>query len=66
MPDQDKRSFEELSRDESDVGLVREFWEFLAQNKKWWLVPILILFAIFGILLSLMLTGVAPFLYPLF
>lgn len=44
-------------------GLVAEFVAFMAENKMWWLAPILIVFLLLGILLILGATGVAPFLY---
>ena len=47
-------------------GFFREFWDFLRHNKKWWLLPILILIGVFGLLVFLAGTGLAPFLYPLF
>jgi len=39
---------------------------FLKQNKKWWLLPVLIMLLIFGVLLVLSGTGLAPFIYTLF
>ena len=33
-------------------GLISECWDFLNQNKKWWLLPIVTVFFIFGIFLS--------------
>lgn len=47
-------------------GLVAEFVAFMAENKAWWLTPFLIVFALFGILLALGATGIAPFIYTLF
>ena len=47
-------------------GLLRELLGFLAQNKKWWLLPILILLLVFGLLVLLSGTGLAPFIYTLF
>ncbi|MCO5052751.1 MAG: DUF5989 family protein [Verrucomicrobiae bacterium] len=41
-------------------------WGFLRHNKKWWLIPILVVFLIFGLLILLAGTGVAPFIYTLF
>lgn len=49
-----------------ESGLIREMWEMLRQNRKWWLMPILIVFLIFGGLLILGSTGAAPFIYALF
>ncbi len=48
------------------VGLVAEFWDFLKHNKKWWLLPILIVMVLLGVLVALSATGAAPFIYPLF
>jgi hypothetical protein len=35
-------------------------------NKKWWLVPIIAMLLMFGLLILLSSTGVAPFIYTLF
>jgi hypothetical protein len=47
-------------------GIVAEFVAFMAENKMWWLAPILIVFGLLGILLVLGATGAAPFIYTLF
>ncbi len=59
------REFEELAT-ERRSGLIGEFWAFLKHNKKWWLLPILIVVGLFGLLVFLAGTGIAPFLYPVF
>ena len=51
---------------EEDRGLISEFVMFMAENKMWWLTPILIVFGLLGVLLVLGATGVAPFIYTLF
>ena len=44
-----------------------EFWQFLKQEKKYWLVPIVIVFLLFGLLLVFsQSSAVAPFIYTLF
>lgn len=43
-----------------------EFLEFLGQNKKWWLLPILLVVLILGALVFLGGSGAAPFIYTLF
>lgn len=48
---------------EQQPGLLREFWQFLRHNKKWWLLPLLIVLLLFGILIVLSGTGAAPFIY---
>jgi len=62
--DQDQTSFARQA-EEADPGLIREFLEFLRDNKKWWLIPILIVLALLGLATFLHSTA-APFIYPLF
>jgi len=47
-------------------GLMAEFLAFLRDNKKWWLLPILLMIGVFGVLVALASTGVAPFIYTMF
>ncbi len=47
-------------------GLLREFLDFLVHNKKWWLVPILITIALFGVLVFLSSTTALPWIYAIF
>jgi hypothetical protein len=47
-------------------SLPAEFWDYLSHNKKWWLLPILVVFVLFGVLMFLGSSAVAPFIYPLF
>lgn len=47
-------------------GLVAEFWDFLKDNKKWWLAPIVISILGLGLLVLLGGTAAAPFIYTLF
>ncbi len=47
--------------------LLYEFWLFLRQNKKLWLVPmILILVVIGGLLIFAQTSALAPFIYSIF
>ena len=55
---------EQASQDEG--GFFKEFWIFLKENKKWWLLPILLAFLLMGALLLAGGTGAAPFIYTLF
>ena len=48
------------------VGLASEFWLFLKENKKWWLIPMLLVLALFAVLVFFSGTPVAPFIYTLF
>jgi len=51
---------------EKERGIVSEFVAFMAENKVWWMTPILVVFGLLGVLLVLGATGAAPFLYTLF
>ena len=49
------------------VSFVGEFWAFLRVRKKFWLVPILVMMAIFGGLIVFSEgSAVAPFIYTIF
>ena len=49
------------------VEFLKEFWEFLMERKKFWLMPIIIVLALFGILIVLSQgSAVAPFIYTIF
>ena len=47
--------------------VLSEFWSFLRQEKKYWLVPIVVVFVLFGLLIVFsQSSAVAPFIYTLF
>ena len=49
------------------IEFFKEFWDFLKVRKKYWLLPILIVLALFGSLIVLSKgTVVAPFIYTIF
>jgi hypothetical protein len=51
---------------DQNPGFVADLVQFLVQNRKWWLVPIVMVFALVGALLILGGTSAAPFIYSLF
>jgi len=49
------------------MSFVKEFWEFIKVRKKYWLIPILLVLAIFGALIILSeVSAIAPFIYAIF
>jgi drug/metabolite transporter superfamily protein YnfA len=49
------------------MELLREFWEFMREKKKFWLLPMVIILLLFGALIVFTETSaVAPFIYTLF
>jgi hypothetical protein len=56
----------EFEQAKSEKGLVAEFWEFLNQNKKFWMIPIILVLIALGGLLITGGSSFAPFIYALF
>ena len=49
------------------LTIILELFEFILENKKWWLMPIVILLVLFGTLIVLAEGSViAPFIYAIF
>jgi uncharacterized protein DUF5989 len=47
--------------------VLSEFWQFLRQEKKYWLAPIIVVFLLFGLLIVFsQSSAIAPFIYSLF
>lgn len=65
MAEKKTSSFEELAH-QKRPSILAEFWQFLKYNKKWWLLPIIIVFLLFGVLVLLAGTPAAPFIYSIF
>ncbi len=57
---------ERLFKEASSPGFFSDFWDFLRTSRKWWMLPLLVLFLILGVILVLGQTAVAPFIYTLF
>lgn len=49
-------------------GLVADFMSFLGENKKWWLIPFLVVFGLVAVVVvvTTLVPGAAPFIYALF
>jgi hypothetical protein len=60
-----REEFEKLA-DERAPGSFAQLWDFLRNNKKWWLSPIIAILLLFGALIVLSSTAAAPFIYTLF
>jgi membrane glycosyltransferase len=52
---------------EPEIGLLREFWEFLRTNKRWWLAPIVLSLLVFGLLVALSTqSAIGPWIYAFY
>jgi len=48
-------------------AIIREFFEFLRERKRWWIAPILVFMVLLGVLLIFASnSALAPFIYSLF
>jgi hypothetical protein len=59
------RGVEDLVRAKR-VGLLTETWEFIKHNKKWWLLPVVLVLLTLGVLVFLAGSGAGPLIYTLF
>jgi hypothetical protein len=65
-PSQHDRAREFLqAAQEPQVGILREFVDFLLHQKKWWLPPIILVLLLLGVLILLSGSPAAPFIYTL-
>jgi len=66
MSEKKKSEFEKAAAEGGQQGILGETWSFIRENKKWWLLPIVLVLIIFGALVLLSGSAVAPFIYTLF
>jgi hypothetical protein len=64
--DSDRPGTFERAVQQPDRGLLREYWQFLREEKKWWLLPILAVLLLSSGLIVVGGTAVGPFIYALF
>jgi hypothetical protein len=55
-----------IARTEAHVPLWKDFAYFLLHNKKWWLIPIIVILIVLSLLVALSSTAIAPFIYTVF
>ncbi len=49
------------------LSILGEFWQFVKQEKKYWLFPLVVVLVLLGIVIIFMQSSaLAPFLYPFF
>jgi hypothetical protein len=58
--------FERAGADGHNESLISEFIGFLHENRKWWLLPIVIITLLLSVLIVLVNSPAAPFIYTLF
>jgi hypothetical protein len=65
MNDERKLRFERAAT-QGDQGLFVEYLRFLSQNKKYWLIPVIVVLFLIGLLVMLGGSVAGAFIYPIF
>jgi hypothetical protein len=65
MNEQPPTQFEEAGA-QKNASLFGELFAMLKQNKKYWLIPVIVVLLFFGVLIVLGASSAAPFIYTLF
>jgi hypothetical protein len=55
-----------VAQKEANIPLWKDFGYFLIHNKKWWLLPIIVILVLLGLLTAISSTAIAPFIYSVF
>jgi hypothetical protein len=63
-PEKGQSKFEKVA--DKNASLAGEIIGFLGKNKKWWLLPPLVLFLVLGVVMLFGGTAAAPFIYTFF
>lgn len=58
--------FRQAAADTRERGLVRDLFAFLKENKKWWVLPIVVTMLLLAVAAWLSSSAAAPFIYTLF
>jgi hypothetical protein len=66
MSETPRNAFEKAAAEQNQESLLSEFLSFLAHNKKWWMLPIVLVLLLLGLLILLSGSAGAPFIYTLF
>jgi hypothetical protein len=65
--EKEEREADGLPEDEGNMSLIQEFVIFLREDRKWWLLPMMVTIALLGFLLFVgTCTPLSPFIYSLF
>ena len=62
---QERTQFEEMNQ-RVRSSMFGDLWQFAMQNKKWWLLPIVVVMGLVSMLVVLAGSGAAPFIYTFF
>lgn len=61
-----ENDFQQIARSQHESSFLGELWALMRKQKKFWLMPIVIVLLLLGVLVFLSGTAAAPFIYTLF
>jgi len=57
---------QKMTKKTKNKSVLIDLWDFMKENKKWWLLPLIIMLVLTAILIILgQSTPISPFIYPL-
>jgi hypothetical protein len=65
-PVETERTPFEIGANERPTTFLGEFWRFLRENRKWWLVPIVVTLLLVALLVVVAGSGAGPLVYTVF
>ncbi|HXH94232.1 MAG TPA: DUF5989 family protein [Thermoanaerobaculia bacterium] len=60
------KDFQQIAHETPEGNLLVEWWRFVRQNRKWWLLPIIIVVLCISLMVWLASGAAAPLIYSLF
>ena len=64
--DEERRAANAQGIVDENPGILKEFFEFLREEKKWWIAPLLVALAVMAVIAALAGSAAAPFIYSLY
>jgi hypothetical protein len=61
-----QNDFNQIARSRRQTSFIRELWDLMRQQRKYWLLPLVLVLLMIGGLVALSGTALAPFIYTLF
>jgi hypothetical protein len=61
-----ENDFEQIAKNQREGSFLGELWALMRKQRKFWLMPLVVVLLLLGVLVFLSGTAAAPFIYTLF
>jgi hypothetical protein len=61
-----ENDFEQIAKNQRESSFLGELWALMRKQRKFWLMPLVVVLLLLGVLVFLSGTAAAPFIYTLF